>query len=286
MPPMPKFSPRSEAPGLREVTQPPRVRLDSVSLCYRLAKQRIPSLKEYAIHWMKGALAYEKLWALREVSLEVRRGEVLGIVGRNGAGKSTLLKVISRVLKPTLGRAQIAGRVSPILELGTGFDYELTGLENVYLNALLLGRSRREVGEKIDDIVEFSGLGDFVRAPVRNYSSGMLARLGFSIATAWVPDVLILDEVLAVGDASFTEKCEARMREFHDAGTTVLMVSHNAQAVAANCSRAIWLDAGRIRCDGDPREVLDRYAHGHGTEPVERQVGHLPQELTQDRAHG
>jgi ABC-type polysaccharide/polyol phosphate transport system ATPase subunit len=266
--------------------EPVRVRLAGVSLCYRLAKQRIPSLKEYAIHWMKGALAYEKLWALREVSLEVRRGEVLGIVGRNGAGKSTLLKVISQVLKPTLGRAEVTGRVAPILELGTGFDYELTGLENVYLNALLLGRSRREVGEKIDDIVEFSGLGDFVRAPVRNYSSGMLARLGFSIATAWVPEVLILDEVLAVGDASFTQKCEQRMREFHDAGTTVLMVSHSAKAVADNCSRAVWLDAGRIRLEGPPREVLDHYAHEHGTEPVERQAGQLIQDRVPERAHG
>ena len=266
--------------------EPVRVRLAGVSLCYRLAKQRIPSLKEYAIHWLKGALAYEKLWALREVSLEVRRGEVLGIVGRNGAGKSTLLKVISRVLKPTLGRAEVAGRVAPILELGTGFDYELTGLENVYLNALLLGRSRREIGEKIDDIVEFSGLGDFVRAPVRNYSSGMLARLGFSIATAWVPDVLILDEVLAVGDASFTKKCEERMREFHDAGTTVLLVSHSAKAVADNCSRAIWLDAGRVRLEGAVREVLEHYAHEHGTEPVERQAGHLIQDRAQGGAHG
>jgi ABC-2 type transport system ATP-binding protein len=255
---------------------PVTVRLDDVSLCYRLAKQRIPSIKEYAIHWMKGALSYEKLWALREVSFEVRRGEILGIVGRNGAGKSTLLKVISRVLKPTLGRLTVSGRVAPILELGTGFDYELTGLENIYLNALLLGRVRREIEEKVDEIVDFSGLGDFVRSPVRNYSSGMLARLGFSIATAWVPDLLILDEVLAVGDASFTKKCEERMRRFHDAGTTVLMVSHSAAAIADNCSRAVWLDAGRVRFLGEAREVLAHYASEHGTEPVERQAGHLP----------
>jgi ABC-2 type transport system ATP-binding protein len=255
---------------------PVTVRLDDVSLCYRLAKQRIPSIKEYAIHWMKGALSYEKLWALREVSFEVRRGEILGIVGRNGAGKSTLLKVISRVLKPTLGRLTVSGRVAPILELGTGFDYELTGLENIYLNALLLGRVRREIEEKVDEIVDFSGLGDFVRSPVRNYSSGMLARLGFSIATAWVPDLLILDEVLAVGDASFTKKCEERMRRFHDAGTTVLMVSHSAAAIADNCSRAVWLDAGRVRFLGEAGEVLAHYASEHGTEPVERQAGHLP----------
>src|SRR4029079_8306625 len=169
------------------------VQLQGVSLCYRLAKQRIPSLKEYAIHWMKGALSYEKLWALKDVNFTARRGEVVGIVGRNGAGKSSLLKVISQVLKPTTGRAVIHGRIAPILELGTGFDHELTGFENIYLNALLLGRQRKEIDEKIEAIVDFSGLGDFIRTLIRNYSSGMIARLGFSIATAWLPDVLVLD---------------------------------------------------------------------------------------------
>jgi ABC-2 type transport system ATP-binding protein len=251
-----------------------RVRLEEVSLSYRLAKQRIPSLKEYAIHWMRGALSYEKLWALRDVSLTIRQGERVGIVGRNGAGKSTLLKVISRVLKPTEGKAEIRGRLAPILELGTGFDYELTGLENIYLNALLLGRTRREIDERIEWIVEFSGLGDFIRSPIRNYSSGMYARLGFSIATAWLPDILILDEVLTVGDSAFTEKCEGRMAEFHDAGTTVLMVSHVAPAIRENCDRCIWLDAGRLRADGPTAEVLDRYAHA-GTEPDQRAAGQL-----------
>jgi ABC-2 type transport system ATP-binding protein len=255
---------------------PAPIELAGVSLCYRLAKQRVPSIKEYAIHWMKGALSYEKLWALRDVSLTVERGEVLGIVGRNGAGKSTLLKVISQVLKPTAGTAQIRGRLAPILELGTGFDLELTGYENIYLNALLLGRSRREIDQKVDEIIDFSGLGDFVRAPIRNYSSGMFARLGFSIATAWVPDILILDEVLAVGDAQFTKKCEERMQRFHNSGTTVLMVSHNAPAIAANCTRCIWLDAGTVRAVGTPDEVLARYAAGDGTEPVQREAGHLP----------
>ncbi|HZF10718.1 MAG TPA: ABC transporter ATP-binding protein [Thermoanaerobaculia bacterium] len=254
-------------------TEPPLVQLSGVSLCYRLAKQRIPSLKEYAIHWMKGALSYEKLWALRDVDFTARRGEVVGIVGRNGAGKSTLLKVISQVLKPTGGKIEIRGRIAPILELGTGFDHELTGMENIYLNALLLGRSRKEIDARLAQIVDFSGLGDFVRAPIRNFSTGMLARLGFSIATAWLPDILILDEVLAVGDASFTKKCTDRMREFHDAGTTVLLVSHNAQAIRDSCTRCVWLDAGRVRIDGSPPEVLDHYAHDRGTEPVERQPG-------------
>ena len=254
--------------------EPPRIELSGVGLCYRLAKQRVPSLKEYAIHFMKGALSYEQLWALRDIDLTIRRGETVGIVGRNGAGKSTLLKVISRVLKPTSGQARILGSLSPILELGTGFDHELTGYENIFLNALLLGRSRREVEEKVEEIVEFSGLGDFVRSPIRNYSSGMLARLGFSVATAWLPDILILDEVLAVGDASFTGKCEQRIRRFHDAGTTVLMVSHNAAAIRQNCSRCIWLDAGRQRADGAAAEVLALY-EGHGTEPGQQPWVHV-----------
>jgi ABC-type polysaccharide/polyol phosphate transport system ATPase subunit len=253
-----------------------RIQLEEVSLCYRLAKQRIPSLKEYAIHWMRGALSYEKLWALREVSLTIRQGERVGIVGRNGAGKSTMLKVISRVLKPSAGRAEIRGRLSPILELGTGFDHELTGYENIYLNALLLGRQRKEIDEKIEAIVDFSGLGDFIRTPIRNYSSGMIARLGFSIATAWLPDVLVLDEVLAVGDASFTERCQQRLQEFHESGTTVLMVSHNAQAVRESCSRCIWLDAGRLRADGPTEEILRQYSGlDAGTDPGQRPAGQL-----------
>ena len=251
-----------------------RIHLDGVSLCYRLAKQRIPSLKEYAIHWMRGSLSYEKLWALRDVSVTLRQGETLGIVGRNGAGKSTLLKVISRVLKPTTGKAEIRGRLAPILELGTGFDFELTGFENIYLNALLLGRSRREIDDRIADIVEFSGLGDFIRAPIRNYSSGMQARLGYSIATAWTPDILILDEVLAVGDSAFTAKCQERIREFHAAGATVLMVSHNPTAIQQNCTRCLWLDAGRLRADGATKDVLAMYQHA-GTDPDQRQVGKL-----------
>jgi ABC-type polysaccharide/polyol phosphate transport system ATPase subunit len=252
----------------------PRIELRGVSLCYRLAKQRIRSFKEYAIHFMKGSLAYEQLWALRDVALTIHSGETVGIVGRNGAGKSTLLKVISQVLKPTAGAATVRGRLSPILELGTGFDRELTGFENIYLNALLLGHSRREVADAIDEIVEFSGLGDFVRAPIRNYSSGMLARLGFAVATAWLPDIMILDEVLAVGDASFTAKCEDRLRRFHEAGTTVLMVSHSAEAIRHNCARALWLDAGRLLADGPTDEVLALYK-GHGTEPDARRAGHL-----------
>ncbi len=252
----------------------PVVVLDEISLCYRLAKQRVPSIKEFAIHLVKGMLSYEKLWALRGVSLEIHRGETLGIVGRNGAGKSTLLKVISRVLVPTEGRLSVVGTVAPILELGTGFDYELTGLENVELNGLLLGRSRREIDRELDAIIDFSGLGDFIRSPIRNYSSGMLARLGFSIATAWIPDLLILDEVLAVGDAAFTKRCEERVAQFREAGTTVLLVSHSEEAIRRTCSRCIWLDAGTVRASGSTEEVLAAY-QGHGTELSARDAGRL-----------
>jgi ABC-2 type transport system ATP-binding protein len=235
------------------------VRLDDISLRYRLAKQRIPSLKEYAIHLLRGALVYQELWALRGVSFSIERGEVVGIVGRNGAGKSTLLKVISGILKPTRGRLQVDGRVSPLLELGTGFDLELTGRENVMLNALLLGRSRREVRQRFDSIVEFSELAEFIDVPLRNYSSGMAARLGFAIATAWEPEVLILDEVLTVGDAAFQQKCHVRIREVLASGATVLMVSHVGKVLIQECTRCLWLAEGRLVGDGPPAEVLADY---------------------------
>jgi ABC-type polysaccharide/polyol phosphate transport system ATPase subunit len=237
----------------------PVIDLREVSLCYRLAKQKIPSFKEYALHWIRGSLTYEQLWALREVSLRVDRGESLGIVGRNGAGKSTLLKVISRVLPPTSGRALVHGRVAPILELGSGFDFELTGQENIFLNALLLGHPKREIERRLDAIVEFSGLADFIRTPIRNYSSGMLARLAFSILTAWTPDILVLDESLAVGDVHFVKKCEERIAQLQAQGTTLLLVSHLAEAVRAHCRRCIWLESGRLRADGRPDEVLALY---------------------------
>jgi len=235
------------------------VELEDVSLCYRIAKQRIPSMKEYALHWLRGALTYETLWALAGVSLTVRRGESIGILGRNGAGKSTLLKVASGVLKATRGRVRVTGRVAPIIELGIAFDYELTGVENVYMSALLLGRRRAEIAEKLDAIIAFSQLGDFIRAPVRNYSSGMQARLAFSILTAWEPDVLVLDEFFAVGDAAFKEKCRARIDTLTRGGTTLLLVSHAPELVLESCRRCVWLEAGRIRADGEAGDVLGRY---------------------------
>ena len=246
----------------------PVIRLDDVSLRYRLAKQRIPSLKEYAIHMLRGALIYQELWALNEVSFSIAQGEVVGIVGRNGAGKSTLLKVISGILKPTRGRAQVNGRVSPLLELGPGFDVELTGRENVMLNALLLGRSRREVRERFDAIVDFAELGEFIDVPLRNYSSGMVARLGFAIATGWDPEILILDEVLVVGDAAFQQKCHVRLRQVLASGATVLMVSHVGQLLIQECSRCLWLAEGKLIGDGPPAEVLAQYEPHAVVEPA------------------
>jgi ABC-2 type transport system ATP-binding protein len=240
------------------------VEVRDVSLCYRLAKERIPSVKEYALHWIRGALVYEPLWALNDVSFTIRKGESVGLVGGNGAGKSTLLKVVSGVLKPTRGQVHVEGRVAPIIELGIGFDHELSGQENVYLAGLLLGHRRRDIAEKMDGIVDFSGLGDFIRTPVRNYSSGMQARLGFSILTAWTPDLLLLDEFFAVGDAAFTEKSRARVDELHRRGTTLVLVSHRPSLVRETCRRSLWLDGGRLRADGETADVLDRYHHAQG----------------------
>ena len=236
------------------------VEASGLRLCYRLAQQRIPSFKEYAIHWLKGSLKYQKLWAVDGVDLRIGRGSSVGIVGRNGAGKSTLLKLISGVLKPTEGSLEVRGSVAPILELGTGFDHELTGYENIFLNALLLGHPHREVEARADEIITFSGLENFIHSPIRNYSSGMIARLGFSIATAWKPAVLILDEVLSVGDQVFKRRCEERMRDLVTDGVTLLMVSHEAAAVRSVCEECLWIDQGKIRACGPVDDVLEQYS--------------------------
>ena len=217
------------------------------------------SLKEFMINALRGSLSYTELVALDQVSFSVGKGEILGVIGRNGAGKSTLLKVISRVLEPSEGKCTVRGRISPILELGTGFDFELTGRENVFLNALLRGHRRPEIEAAFEEIVEFSGLREFIDSPVRNYSTGMVARLGFAVATAWTPDVLVLDEVFAVGDARFVARCKERIDQFCASGTTVIIVSHNPNEILGSCGRCIWLDKGLIRADGPPAEVVARY---------------------------
>jgi lipopolysaccharide transport system ATP-binding protein len=201
----------------------------------------------------------QEIWALHDVSFSVREGEVLGVIGRNGAGKSTLLKVLTRITTPTSGRAVIRGRVGSLLEVGTGFSGELTGRENIFLNGSILGMKRREIQRKLPDIVEFSGIDKFIDTPVKRYSSGMYVRLAFSVAAHLEPEILLVDEVLAVGDAEFQQRCLGRMEDFSGAGRTVLFVSHNMQTINQLCERAIWLDGGTIVADGHPSEVVTQY---------------------------
>jgi homopolymeric O-antigen transport system ATP-binding protein len=208
----------------------------------------------------------QEIWALRDVSFGVREGEALGVVGRNGAGKSTLLKVLTRITAPTSGRAIIRGRVGSLLEVGTGFNPELTGRENVLLNGSILGMKRREIQRRLNEIVEFSGVEKFIDTPVKRYSSGMAVRLAFSVAAHLEPEILLIDEVLAVGDAEFQQRCLGRMEDFSGTGRTVVFVSHNMQAINQLCDRAIWLEGGRLVEDGEPSEVVTHYLHSsHGS---------------------
>ena len=235
------------------------IELSNVSVRYRVPQERIPSFKEYAIRWIKGQIRYQDFWALHDINLQIQRGEVFGIIGPNGAGKSTLLKVVSRVLRPTTGHLRVRGRISPLLELGAGFDPELTGRENIYLNGAILGYSQAEIDECFDQIVEFAGLPEFIDAPVRTYSSGMYARLGFSVATMKRPEILIVDEILGVGDAEFQTKSYERIQRFQGEGTTILLVSHSLERVKELCARAIWLDHGKILASGSADQVVDQY---------------------------
>lgn len=237
----------------------PVIQLDHIAVRYRIPSEKIRSFKEYAIRRVKGQIRYEYFWALNGVSVAIQAGEVLGIIGPNGAGKSTLLKVVARVLRPTRGRVRVRGLVAPLLELGAGFDYELTGRENIYLNGALLGLSKKELDSRFDPIVEFSGLQAFVDAPLRTYSSGMIARLGFSVATERRPEVLIVDEILGVGDTDFQNKSLERIRQFQRQGTTILLVSHSLDSVTQMCSRVVWLDHGLKMADGPAPEMVGRY---------------------------
>ncbi len=233
--------------------------LQDVSVRYRAPEERIGTLKEYAIRQLQRQVRLKEFWALRNVNLEIRHGEIFGIIGRNGAGKSTLLKVISRVLVPTHGRVWIKGKVAPLLELGAGFHPELTGRENIFLNGTLLGHARREVEAHLGEIIEFAELGAFIEAPLRTYSSGMVGRLGFAVATSWQPEILILDEVMSVGDEAFRRKCQSRMQDFRNQGTTTLLVTHDMITLEALCSRAAWLEQGEIRITGNVGDVIAAY---------------------------
>lgn len=237
----------------------PAVKVEHVSVLFNLNKEKIDNLKEYFIKLITRKLHYTEFWALTDVSFEIAKGERMGVLGFNGAGKSTLLKVVAGVLKPTKGSVHVEGVIAPMLELGAGFDMNYSGKENVYLYGATMGYSRKFIAEKYDEIVAFSELADFMDVPVKNYSSGMRARLGFAIATAVCPEVLILDEVLSVGDAKFKKKSEAKIREMFDRGVTVLFVSHNTEQVRRLCNRAILIDKGKLIAEGTADEVCDIY---------------------------
>ncbi len=237
------------------------IEVSDVTMRFHMNTDKVLSLKEFVTKGLTGRLKFEDLTALEHVSFEVKRGETLGLIGRNGAGKSTLLKVISGILKPTEGSVACHGNVVPMLELGSGFDMDLTGRENIFLNGAILGYSEEFLKAKYDEIVDFSELGRFIGTPIRNYSSGMLARLAFSIATVVEPEILIVDEILSVGDAEFQEKSKRRMLELMGGGTTVLFVSHNIGQIREMCSRVVWLEHGAMKAIGKANEVCDEYTN-------------------------
>lgn len=249
---------------------PAVIELNNIGVRYRTAQESIPSFKEYVIRWVKREIQYQSFWALKDVSLLINPGEVFGIVGPNGAGKSTLLKVIARVLKPTTGRVRIRGRVSPLLELGAGFNPELTGRENIYMNGAFLGYTKQDLDSRFQRIVDFAGLGDFIEAPIRTYSTGMVARLGFSVATDARPEILIVDEILGVGDAEFQRKSFERIQHFQAEGTTILLVTHSLSKIEEMCSRAVWLDRGQVVLQDTADTVVGKYLEQTTRQEAER----------------
>lgn len=235
------------------------IEISDVSVDFHMNLDKVMSLKEFVTRAIRGKIQYQKFKALDNVSFYVKRGETVGLIGNNGAGKSTLLKVISGILQPTAGKVTMNGNIVPLLELGAGFDYDLSGKENIFLNGAVLGYDENFLKQKYSEIVEFSELGEFINNPIRNYSSGMLMRLAFSIATVVEPDILAVDEILSVGDANFQEKSKRRMLELMSGGTTVLFVSHNITQIREMCSRVVWLEHGKIRMIGDASRVCDCY---------------------------
>ena len=252
------------------------VRFESVSKKFTRTRNRPSTVQEIFLRLFGAGReqSREEFWALRDVNLEIHPGETIGFLGVNGAGKSTLLKLTSRIIFPTTGTITANGRVASLLEVGTGFHPDLTGRENIHLNGSLLGMSRAEVKSKLDDIIEFAELKDFIDMPVKHYSSGMYMRLGFSVAAHVDPDILLVDEVLAVGDEAFQQKCQRRVEQLGKEGVTILFVSHDLEAVRRICQRAVWLDGGRICIDGPVEQVTDTYA------------GHLAAHVAEDSSMG
>ncbi len=235
------------------------IEVKNVSMRFRMTGDKINSLKEFFVQKVTGKMEHKEFWALTDVSFDVMKGEVVGIIGHNGAGKSTILKIISGILNPTKGSVEAHGNIVPMLELGSGFDYDLTGRENIFLNGAILGYSEAFLKEKYDEILDFSELGEFIEMPIRNYSSGMLMRLAFSIATVVHPEIMIVDEILAVGDAAFQKKSKQRMLELMSGGTTVLFVSHSIAQIEEMCNRVVWLDHGQVKMIGETSEVCLAY---------------------------
>ncbi|MDD4698731.1 MAG: ABC transporter ATP-binding protein [Oscillospiraceae bacterium] len=233
--------------------------VSNVDMHFNMSKFKIDSIKEYLIKLFKRELMYQDFIALKDISLEIPKGDVFGIVGLNGSGKSTLLKIISGILKPSKGYVKIYGVIAPLIELGAGFDMELTARENIFLNGSVLGFSRQTMKDKFDEIVDFSEMEEFLDVPMKNYSSGMVARIAFAVATITQPDILIVDEILAVGDFRFQQKCEDRINQLMSGGTTVVIVSHSIEQIERLCKHCMWLEHGKIKMIGDKQEVCDAY---------------------------
>lgn len=241
------------------------VEIKDVSMRFNLAKERVDNIKEWVVRKLKGkGVSFDEFWALKDISLTIPKGDSFALIGSNGSGKSTLLKIISGVLTPTQGTVTLNGSLAPLIELGAGFDMDLSGRENVFLNGAILGHSKKMMEEKYDEIMDFSELKDFEDVPVKNYSSGMMARLGFSIATLVKPDILIVDEILSVGDHAFQEKCSKRMEEMMSGGTTVILVSHDESMVKKICRHAAWINKGNLMFVGDSEVAVDHYLSSIG----------------------
>jgi ABC-type polysaccharide/polyol phosphate transport system ATPase subunit len=246
---------------------PGAITFQDVGMCFRLHREKVTTLKEAILGRFRHVREVDEFWALNGITFDVTPGEAVGLIGHNGSGKSTLLKIAAGVMKPSHGRVRVDGRVSPMIELAAGFDAELTGRDNVFLNGALMGYSRKEMAAKFDRIVEFSELAEFIDTPVKNYSSGMYARLGFAIAVDVHPEILMIDEVLAVGDERFQAKCMARIRDIRATGCTIFFVSHDMHAVAELCSRVLVMHHGRLEFDGAPADAIARYRELQGLPP-------------------